>query len=117
MTVEKLTPEELHILQHALGLDQYGQGTWYRNHYVTSDGPSPARDRLKRMESLGLVWCYSLALLRADDTGWSVTELGKQVVREQSPPPPKLTRSQQRYRAWLQVDCGLSFGQWLKEKL
>lgn len=88
MTVEKLTPEELHILQHALGLDQYGQGTWYRNHYVTPDGPSPARDRLKHMESLGLVWCYSLALLRADDTGWSVTELGKQVVREQSPPPP-----------------------------
>ena len=28
-----LTPRQLAILQHALGLDQYGHGTFYRNHY------------------------------------------------------------------------------------
>lgn len=28
----------LHILQHALGLDCHGQGTSYRNHFVTSYG-------------------------------------------------------------------------------
>lgn len=34
----KLTPEQLHILQHSLGLDKYGRGKEYRNRFVT--GPT-----------------------------------------------------------------------------
>ena len=33
-----MTPEQLHILQHSLGLDEYGRGTMYRNHFVTGEG-------------------------------------------------------------------------------
>lgn len=29
-----MTDRQLQILQHALGLDQYGQGAMYRNHFV-----------------------------------------------------------------------------------
>ena len=29
-----MTPEQLHILQHALGVDKFGLGEQYRNHYV-----------------------------------------------------------------------------------
>lgn len=28
----------LNILQHSLGLDEYGRGTPYRNHFVTGEG-------------------------------------------------------------------------------
>lgn len=30
--------EHMHILQHALGLDQYGRGREYRNHFCTGPG-------------------------------------------------------------------------------
>lgn len=33
-----VTPEQLHILQHSLGVDQYGRGEQYRNHYVAGEG-------------------------------------------------------------------------------
>lgn len=41
-------------------------------------------------------------------------EAGKRHVTEHSPPPPKLTRSQKRYEAWLDADCGLTFGEFLR---
>ena len=66
-----MNQEQLHILQHSLGVDQYGQGE-------------------------------------------IVTESGKAAVRCESPKPPKLTRSQKRYREFLNEDCGASFGEWLK---
>ena len=44
-----------------------------------------------------------------------VTEAGKQAVRDESPPPPKLTRSQKRYRRFLNADTGRPFREWLKD--
>lgn len=32
-----LTSEQLHVLQHALGLDKYGQGEMYRNHFCAGE--------------------------------------------------------------------------------
>jgi hypothetical protein len=44
----------------------------------------------------------------------SVTEDGKRAMLAASPNPPKLTRSQRRYREFLDADSGLSFLEWLK---
>jgi hypothetical protein len=33
-----MNPKLLHILQHSLGLDEYGRGTFYRNRFVTGEG-------------------------------------------------------------------------------
>ncbi len=44
----------------------------------------------------------------------SVTDEGIKAMREESPAPPKLSRSQQRYREFLRADCGYSFIEWLK---
>ena len=38
----------------------------------------------------------------------------KAVMLAESPKPPKLTRSQQRYRAYLKADTGGLFREWLK---
>jgi hypothetical protein len=32
-----VTDQELHILQHSLGLDRYGKGHTYRNRFVTDE--------------------------------------------------------------------------------
>jgi hypothetical protein len=44
----------------------------------------------------------------------TVTDAGKVAMLEQSPKPPKLTRSQQRYRRYLDADAGASFREWLE---
>ena len=45
----------------------------------------------------------------------SVTEAGKAAMFAESPKPPKLSRSQQRYRRYLKADVGVSFWEWLKD--
>lgn len=45
-----------------------------------------------------------------------VTEKGKVVMHMESPEPPKLSASKQRYRRFLKSDSGLSFKEWLKHE-
>jgi hypothetical protein len=43
-----------------------------------------------------------------------VTPNGKAHVDEHSPKPPKVSRSKARYLAWLDADCGMKFGEWIR---
>jgi hypothetical protein len=114
-----MTPEQLQIIQHSLGVDQYGQGRQYRNHFVTEQ---TGRD--------GAI-CESLCaygLMERDNrfpnelSGGSdcyhVTEAGKRLFFANCPRPPRKTRSQKRYEEWLRLDgcSGETFGQWLKNR-
>ena len=47
-------------------------------------------------------------------TDCSVTQAGMKAMREESKPEPKLTRSQKRYRAFLDADSGETFIDWLR---
>ena len=107
-----MTPRQLETLQHALGLDQYGQGKMYRNYFCAGGGDVAV---CRSLVEMGYMRHHSTTAV-FPDYNCSVTEAGKQAVRDESPPPPKLTRSQQRYRAFLHADCGYSFGEWLKER-
>ncbi len=133
-----LTPRQLEILQHALGFDQYGKcahhddprgcrahGTepGHRNHYCAG-GACVSSPELQCGVNCDACMCRQLVvlgLMRQHATtetypyyNCSVTDEGRRVVREQSPAPPKLSRSQKRYRAWAHEDSGMSFGEWLK---
>ena len=104
--------EGLHILQHSLGLDQYGQGKRYRNHFCTGPGSfdyTTCRD----LVAAGFMEERSGNDLTGGDSLFIVTVAGVEFVERHSPPSPKLTRSQKRYRAWLRADSGLSFSEWL----
>jgi hypothetical protein len=104
------------VLQHALGLDEYGRGEPYRNHYVAGTGHHSWDLLMSHVEAGRMVRHEPRAIFGGDSNYcFTVTEAGKQFVREQSPKPPKMTRSQRRYQAFLDADCGLSFGEWLKE--
>jgi hypothetical protein len=104
-----MTDKQLRILQHTLGLDEYGRGSMYRNYYATGPESDPDCEALAEM---GFMKQHPAQLF--DGLYFSVTDKGKEAVRELSPTPPKLTRSQKRYLRWANADCGLSFGQWLK---
>jgi len=104
-----MTLEQLHILQHALGVDEYGQGKHYRTHFCAGgDDEATCRELVE----MGYMETFSREYLPYYNC--YVTEAGKAAMAAESPKPPKLTRSQKRYRAFLDHDSGIRFGEWLK---
>lgn len=109
----------LSILQHALGRNEYGHnpngGPDYRNHFCAGgDDVAVCREAV----SQGLMVEHAAREISGGDPIFTVTDAGKAYVAEHSPPEPKLTRGQERYRRWLQVsDCypDMKFGDWLKQ--
>lgn len=112
-----LTIPELHILQHALGLDEYGRGIPYRSHFVTY--PDSADGKLcECLVSLGLMWRHNkMGELTGGEPCYFVTDEGRAAVKAESPAAPtptRETRSQERYLRFLRADSGLTFREWLK---
>ena len=102
--------QEIHILQHTLGLDQYGRGNSYRNHFVTI-GESKDLETIKDLVSLGLMeQTRTPSFCGSDTLVFSVTEKGREYVAKNSPPPPKISKSKARYKRFLEFgDCFDSF--------
>lgn len=108
-----LTKKQLHYMQHALGLDDYGQGRWYRNHFVS--GPECDHwNELCQLVELGLMKRHEPRPLFGGDSCFVVTEEGKRYVQERNPTAPKVSRSAARYRLWLRSGADMPFGDWLK---
>ena len=107
-----LTPAQLHVLQHALGLDQYGRGTAYRNHFCAGGkDETTCRD----LVALGYMKQHPTTELYPY-FNCSVTEAGREAVRRESPQPPKISSGQRRYQEWLNAESGQPFGAWLKAR-
>lgn len=107
----------LAILQHALGRDQYGHGTDYRNHVVVGEGSADIVV-CREAASQGLMTEHAPSEISGGAPTFTVTDAGKAYIAEHSPKPPKLTRGQVRYRRYLDVAdvCDLTFGEWLKSE-
>ena len=108
----ELTPEQVHILRHSLGLTN-GEAM-YRNHFVTGEGSDDHPDCLA-LVAMGLMIRRGGNALTGEMDLFIVTETGKQAALAHS---PKLSRAQRRYRKWLDVAdvTGQSFGEFLKAK-
>jgi hypothetical protein len=105
----------LHILQHALGVDEFGRGEQYREHFVTGEGSDDHPDCMALFEAGLMTRRANIEMYGGMDL-FRVSDAGRAYVAEHSPAPPKLTRSQQRYQDYLDADCCLSFGEWLKRR-
>lgn len=107
--------ELLHVLQHSLGLDQHGQGSQYRNHFVAGGRDI---DLCRELVASGHMTERADNGLTGGMPWFSVTPNGIDAVALESPkapPEPKLTRSQKRYREYLVVgDCFESFADFLR---
>lgn len=101
----------LPILQHAIGVDQFGRGSQYRNHFVAGPGHSDYQTCLEAVAS-GLMRHHQNSHVCGGNVFY-VTDTGRAFVAEHSPQPPKLSRSQRRYKAFLDHDSGLPFREWL----
>lgn len=108
-----MNPKQLHILQHSLGLDQYGRGTFYRNHFVTGEGSKDHADCMSLVDLGFMSVRRNHPLSGGADCFW-VTEEGKRAVADERPAPPKLTKGQKRYRDYLDADCSMSFIEYLR---
>ena len=98
---------QMQILQHSLGLNEYGQGSQYRNHFVAGG---------KDIELCLALISEGFMVQRADnglcgDSPWfSVTLKGIDHVALNSESPPKKTRRRMRYLRFLEFgDCFDSF--------
>lgn len=120
--------EALHILQHALGLDDYGRDSKgrfpdnieepYRNRYVMAESDDSPQWKLcmEHVEAGRMTRHDQCRSWTGGMSCFCVTEAGLAFVRANSPKPPKRTRSQQRYEQYLDADSSLTFGEWLKAR-
>jgi hypothetical protein len=109
---------QLHILQHALGLNEFGlpkdgQRAGHRNYFVTGEGSTDFPHCVALVQQGLMTQTHGNSITGGDDV-FRVTEAGKQHVAEHSPQPPKLTRSERRYDDFLREDSSLTFGDWLR---
>ncbi|WP_313178937.1 hypothetical protein [Stenotrophomonas sp.] len=109
----ELPAAELQILRHALGVGDGGLERSYRNHYVTGEGGADHQHCLALVARGYMVQRAGNAITGGDDL-FTVTDAGRAEVKERTPPPPKLTRSQQRYQQFLRYDSGVTFGEFLR---
>lgn len=105
--------DALHVLQHALGLDCYGEGRSYRNCFVTGPGSTDHAVCLELVAS-GLMTRSAGSMISGGMDVFSVTSAGRDHVRNTSPMPPRRTRAQLRYARYLDADSNLPFGEWLR---
>lgn len=106
---------KLHILQHSLGVGDYGDKPSYRNHFVTGPGSSDY-DNCMELVADGLMKHRVGSAISGGDDIFHVTPKGIDHVALNSPsrpPKPKLTRSAQRYQNYRDNESSGSFREWL----
>ncbi len=75
IVLDKRSSRWLHILCHSLGLDQYGEGKQYRNHFCTGPG-STDFDDCQSLVELGMMTSRPGNEISGGDTIFSVTQKG-----------------------------------------
>lgn len=112
----------LHILRHAIGYDDDGKDRYpnarsldgRRNRFIT--GPD-STDWPACQELAAHGWLQDCGPMNTfgGDHYFQVTDSGRAVVLLHKPVPKPLTRSQRRYRAFLDGIGDMKFGDWLKK--
>lgn len=114
-----ISTNQLHILRHSLGYDDDGKlkggaRESYRNRFVTG----PECDDFAQCSALvvsGHLFDHGPQSGMGGMHYFIVTALGISVVKQMEPPPPKLTRSQQRWQRYRgSADAFLSFRHFLQ---
>lgn len=110
-----MVDKKLSILQHSLGVNEFGQGEQYRNHFVTGQG-SVDWTACNELVGTGLMTVKRNHELSGGDDCFWVTAAGKKYVSEKSPQPPRVSRSKARYKRYLEYgdgfNCFIDFCRW-----
>lgn len=116
-----ITDSHLHILQHSIGADEYGQyghAGQYRNHYVAGGKDVQL---CRELVAAGFMMEGKASELTGGSPWFRVTQQGIAYVATNSPkppPPPKMSKrkrvAKERYKRFLEYgDCFDNFRQFL----
>ena len=112
-----MTARQLEILQHALGVNQYGETPKGFTPYTRNYFDAGASDEPTCRELVAMGYMVQLATTEVySGFNCKVTPKGTLAMITESPKPPKLSRSKLRYLAWLDADCGMTFKEWITRK-
>ena len=103
---------KLHILQHSLGVGDYGDKPSHRNHFCTGPG-SKDYDNCMALVEEGLMTRRAGSEISGGDDIFHVTPAGVDYAALNSPTRPKLSKSKQRYVDYLTSESNLSFREWM----
>jgi len=103
------------LLHHTLGITDPEQIDSYRNYFEASDGHHDLPGLLALCEAGLMIEGKSPSFCHQDSRTFYVTQEGRAVAFETRPKPPKLTRGQRRYKAYLKSESDEKFGDWLKD--
>lgn len=109
----KLTPEQIDIIRHTLGCDQFGNGE-YRNYFAAGQ---TGKDHQTFEEFVGLGIAVKNPRFPSEISGGSdvyhITGWGKDLFLSQCPKPLRKTRAQLKYEKWIEEDSGRTFAEFL----
>ena len=111
--------KETHIdlMEHALGLTPENPKS-YRNYFAAAPNGRDIEE-WQCLTDNGYAECHGSRTVSGDLIYFSVSGNGQQIVYERcrikDARKPKLTRSQKRYKAYLELDCGETFFEFLKD--
>ncbi|MDH0071281.1 hypothetical protein N7359_01830 [Stenotrophomonas maltophilia] len=105
-----LTPDQLHLLRHALGIGEAGTGREYRNYFVTGAGGTDHRV-CSSLVAAGMMFRHAGSVLTGGSDVFTVTPSGRAAAVAVAPP---VRPGQRRYQAYLQSDSPLPFIDWLR---
>lgn len=92
----------LHILQHSLGVDKFGRGKMYRNHFVTGEGSIDHPVCIEAVEC-GLMTRHAGNALTGEMDLFVVTDAGRAYVLARSPKPDRKQKAKDRYSRFLDL--------------
>lgn len=104
--------QELQVLQHALGLTRPA-ARGHRNHFATGGGTEDHAVCVS-LTSRGMMERFPPSATSGGDDLFIVTRTGIEYAKAHTAPAPAMSRARRRYQAWLDADCGMTFGQWLR---
>lgn len=110
-----LSPKQLDFLQHATGCDEFGRRQVDRNHFVTDRMGSDGQV-CESLVDLGLMDRYEPNAATGGMHLYRVTQTGRDAIKNESPPPTKISKARQRYLDYQNADSGLTFFDWLKAR-
>lgn len=113
---DSITPEQLDILRHALGLNDRGSTDAGRRNWFATTPDSRDGQICQQLVAAGLMDDCGLVKWTPGEHVYRATGAGKLIAATSVTPEPNMTRSQRRYAEYLSADSGETFGEWLSRK-
>ena len=111
--------DQIQVLMHTVGLSR-GESSSQRNHFVAGERDI---DTCRNLAKMLFMTEHSPSSLSGGDPVFTATTMGVIVARKMAVEMKSMdwdgkpmTRSKRRYNEYLEADCDLTFGDWLKMK-